>query len=326
MGQMVKRTPSEELAAIFDERAQAIAKALPPNCGLTPARFAQFAIQASKTDQLRGCSPMSIYEAALESASLGLTIGGSLAHGYLVPYKGQAQFQLGYRGMVELLRRSGAVTQCEVRAVFDGDEFDYSYGLSPRLDHKPIAEPTPQGLTHAYVIVRFKDGTAQFDVMTRGEILAIMARSKASGSGPWVTDPIEMAKKCPVRRIAKVLPMSQELNDALSRDDERTIDLTAKVIEIPKTFAPPRNPARLATTEEPGDAPMTNDDEIPFEQSIQSSPIDDFVLKFAAARTPEDIKKIGADIAEVGLSKNPQLVSAYKAAVARIKESAGAAQ
>lgn len=339
--QIVKRSPSEELAAIFDDRAQAIAKALPPNCGLTPARFAQFAIQAYKTDQLRECTPMSMYEASLECATLGLIIGGPLAHGYLVSYnckvkengverwEKRAQFQLGYRGMVELLRRSGAVTQCEVRAVFDGDEFDYSFGLNPRLDHKPLVEPSPDTLTHAYAIARFKDGTAQFDVMTRGEILSIMARSKSRNKetgdmiGPWATDPIEMAKKCPVRRVAKVLPMSQELNDALARDDERTIDVSARV-EIPKTFAPPRHAARITTTEAPPDGnESTGDsgDAPPEEQPPQRTPIDDFVARMDKAETMDALAKIGKECADVGC-KNDVTNNAWIRNSARIKGAA----
>lgn len=344
--QIVKKTLTEELAIIFDSRMKEIIAALPANCGLTPPRIMQFALQASKSDQLRECTSMSIFEAALECATLGLVVGGPLAQGYLVPYNAKvrvngiekkerhAQFQIGYRGMIELMRRSGAVAQCETRAVFEGDEFDYSFGLTPTLVHRPLTEPDFGKLTHAYTIARFKDGTSQFDVMTRNEISMIAGRSKSRDAGggligPWATDPIEMSKKCPVRRIAKLLPLSQELNYALMIDDERTVDVSAKVV-IPPTFAP-RNSARIIDTQSTSDeeAPpegneSTGDggDAPPEEQPPQRTPIDDFVARFEKAQTLDDLTKIAAQLKDDGISsaKEPRLLEAFKVAKARIAQ------
>lgn len=341
--QIVKKSLTEELADIFDSRMKEIIAALPANCGLTPPRIMQFALQASKSEQLRECTSMSIFEAALECATLGLVVGGPLAQGYLVPYNAKvrangiekkerrAQFQIGYRGMVELMRRSGAVAQCETRAVFEGDEFDFSYGLTPTLVHRPLAEPDFDKLIYAYTIARFKDGTSQFDVMTRQEISMIAGRSKSRDTngnliGPWATDPTEMAKKCPVRRIAKLLPLSQELNYALMIDDERSIDLSAKVV-IPPTFAPRNSPRIIETQTVPTNEeapPESNEeisggDDVPFEeQPPQRTPIDDFVARMDKAEDMPALLKIGKECADVGC-KNDVTNNAYIRNSARIK-------
>ena len=76
------------------------------------------------------------------SAQLGLE-PGTLGYCYLVPYQNkktgqlEIQFQLGYKGILELVRRSGQVENIEARVVYEKDKFDFEYGLTPKLVHKP---------------------------------------------------------------------------------------------------------------------------------------------------------------------------------------------
>lgn len=265
----IQKTHEDKLREILTARATDIASILPRNCGMDELRFRQMVIASCKTQQLRDCDPMSIAESALEAAALGMTIGGPLGQSYLVPYKKQAQFQLSYRGMGDLLRRSGEIKRIESRVVFDGDEFSYSFGLSPTLIHTPRGNTSASAIQYAYAIAHFADGTAQYDVMTLDELMAIQDRSKsrdASGKlfGPWVTDSAEMCKKTVVRRLCKMLPMSADVRQLIERDDERTIDVNARV-SVPQTTAPPRpalsNSAASVVDDDPSDQPF--DDEQP---------------------------------------------------------------
>ena len=181
-------------------------------------------------------------------AQLGLE-PGPLGHAYLVPFKDhvreckdrrncscrtEVQFIPGYRGLVELARRSGQVQSVQARVVYHGDEFVYAYGLNPRLDHTPSGKL--DGVTHVYAVIRYKDGGVDFDVMTKAEVDAVRQRSKASTSGPWVTDYPEMAKKTVLKRLLKTAPMSVEYQQAVAQDEQTRarIDLDALDIAPPE--------------------------------------------------------------------------------------------
>lgn len=301
---------TQEIAAIFNDRAKAIADALPPGSKITPTWFTQFSLQAAKSDQLRECSALSIYEACLEAATLGLLVGGSLAHAYLVSYnckvganswEKRAQFQLGYRGMVELLRRSDKIKRVEARVVYEGDDFDFGYGLVPTLTHKPRGCTDPAKITHAYAIAFFSDGSTQFDVLDKDEIADARKRSKSFSSekgpaGPWVTDPGEMCKKTVVRRLCKLLPMSPDVQRAIEADDERTIDVRASSRMLPTT----RPDAPAVTTEAPAESNGTIDVEsaptAPGEMSDDEKTMIGLRERIEAAETRAALAAIGAEI------------------------------
>lgn len=184
---------------------------------LTPERLIKVVLTAAiKTPQLYECTRESLMQSVMLAAQLGLDCGGALGSAYLVPYGKVCTLIIGYRGMIDLARRSGQIESISARAVFDGDTFDFEFGLDDRLVHVPKVEPVPEKLTHVYCVAKFKDGGHHLEVMTRAQVNAIRARSKASGSGPWVTDYVEMAKKTVIRRAFKYLPMSIELQTTLA--------------------------------------------------------------------------------------------------------------
>lgn len=106
------------------------------------------------------------------------------------------------------------------RAVHEGDEFAYSYGLNEDLRHVPCAKPGK--LTHVYMIANFKDGGHYFQVMNADEIEAAAKRSPSYGKAvsPWKSDYEAMAKKTVIRRAFPYLPVSVEARDAAASDDQ----------------------------------------------------------------------------------------------------------
>ena len=126
---------------------------------------------------------------------------------------------LGYRGMASLARRSGDVLSIDAHVVHAKDDFQLTYGLHQDLHHVPDLGDDPGPMTGVYCVVTFKDGSTQFSYMTKSQVDKIRRRSKTSGSGPWVTDYEEMAKKTVFRQVFKWLPISIEAGTATASDE-----------------------------------------------------------------------------------------------------------
>jgi recombination protein RecT len=167
----------------------------------------------------------------MQAAQLGLE-PGLIGHCYFVPFKngktGQSdvQFIIGYKGMIDLARRSGNIESIYAHAVYENDTFEYEYGLHPKLVHKPAM--TNRGeFIGAYAVAHFKDGGYQFEFMPKEEIEKRRKRSRAANNGPWVTDYEEMAKKTVIRHMWKYLPISIEIQQAVTQDETVRKDITA---------------------------------------------------------------------------------------------------
>lgn len=193
-----------------------IAQALPKH--LTPDRFMRvLAASMQKTPKLMQCSKTSLFEAMITCSQLGIEPDGRRAH--LIPYGNTCQLIIDYKGIAELVMRSGLVSNIHADIVCDNDVFDYDAG---EIKAHKVNFREPRGEVYAvYARCRFKDGSEKCDVMTKDEVEAIRKRSKAGNSGPWQTDWNEMAKKTVFRRLSKWLPLSSEVRDALEKDDQQ---------------------------------------------------------------------------------------------------------
>jgi recombination protein RecT len=211
---------------------------------MTAERMARIATtELRKTPKLMECQPMSFLGAVIQCAQLGLEPGNALGHAYILPFEKrqkinnqwqtvgvEAQLIIGYRGMIDLARRSGQILSLSAQAVYAGDEFECVFGLDPTLRHVPNFHDPERAqadrLTFVYAVAKLKDGGTQFAVMSRAEIDAIRARSKAAASGPWVTDYEAMALKTVIRRLFKYLPVSIEMQRAVQLDEKADAGLS----------------------------------------------------------------------------------------------------
>ena len=229
---------------------------------LTAERFTRVAITAlTRTPKLQECTPESFMRCLLDLSALGIEPDGRRAH--LIPYGKECTLVLDYKGIAELVMRSGLVASIHADKVCENDDFEVNRGtiVCHRIDYK-----RPRGAAYAYyVLISFKDGSEKSEVMTKDEVEAIRKRSRASGSGPWVTDFDEMGKKTVFRRASKWLPLSPEIRDAMEKDADSLAEESRQasgrvVTDNPMKIA---NPYKETFADLPGNEPETKPDEAP---------------------------------------------------------------
>ena len=202
----------------------------PPTAKITPERIQKIVVAACNADEkLAACTPESIWSSVQKSIQLGLEPCSPLGHSYLVPFKNkgvaEATLIVGYKGLLVLARRSGEIKSISVGIVRKGDLFKEVRGTNPSIIHEPDESHSGKP-THYYAVVHYVGGGETFEVLTVAEVLTFRDRSRASGSGPWVTDFDAMAIKTAIRRALKTAPLSADLADAIETDERNEIDVT----------------------------------------------------------------------------------------------------
>lgn len=185
-----------------------------------------------RTPKLLACNQQSLLGAVMQAAQLGLEPDGVLGMAYLVPFKDEVQLIPGYKGLIDIARRSGQLSTISARCVYAKDQFEYNYGLHEELKHIPTRDSDPGEVVAAYAIAKLKDGGTQMEVMERWQIEEIRKRSRAAEDGPWVTDFPEMARKTAVRRLCKMLPASVELARAVALDERAEVGLPQHLEDV----------------------------------------------------------------------------------------------
>lgn len=240
---------------------------------MTPERMLRVASQAvAKTKHLDEVPFVQLLGGIMVLASLGLEPNTLLGHAYLIPFSTRVkrgnnwedayelQVIIGYKGYLELMRRTGIVVNVHADVVYEGDEFSFEYGSEQHLRHKPKGSRAGRKRTYAYAHAKLKDGEA-FEALPYDEVLVI--RNSAQGyqaalrtkgyaedekdakkkerltrswqSAPWIKHEHEMAAKTMVRRLAKMMPMSIEIMNSMeidgAIDQGRAIDY-GKMIDL----------------------------------------------------------------------------------------------
>lgn len=220
-------TKGKTINDLFEQMKPAIAQAIPKH--LTPERLLRIATTSIRTNpKLKVCTPESLLGAVMQCAQLGLE-PSILGHAYLIPYRNknkesgqfvdECQFQIGYKGLIELARRTGQISSIMAQAVYEKDEFEYEYGINEKLKHVP-ADGDRGPVVRYYAYAKFKDGGYSFLVMSRSDIAAHRDKfSKSKAYGPWVDHFDEMAKKTVLKALMKYMPISVEFQRAVDQDE-----------------------------------------------------------------------------------------------------------
>jgi len=214
--------PYQNIQDLFKRMAPEIAKVLPKH--IKSDHLLRVALtEIRKNPKLLECSSQSLLGALMLAAQLGLE-PGILGHAYLIPYYNsktrstEVQFQIGYKGYIDLVRRSGELQTLDVHEVCRNDVFEYEYGLTPKLMHRPALENRGEVYCY-YAIAKLKDGGFSYLVMSIQDVEKFRKRSKSPDYGPWVTDYDAMAKKTVIKQLAKYLPLSTEIQTQIVQDE-----------------------------------------------------------------------------------------------------------
>lgn len=222
-GAVAKTDTGVVLKAYITKMQGEIAKALPSV--LTPERFTRIVTSAlSATPKLAETTPQSFLGAMMTAAQLGLEPNTPLGQAYLLPYKNkgvlECQFQLGYKGLIDLAYRSGEVSIIQAHEVCENDEFSYEFGLDPKLQHKPATHERGEVYCY-YAMFRTKDGGFGFEVMSKEAIQAHAqkySQSYGSDFSPWKSNFDEMAKKTVLKRVLKYAPLKSDFVRGIASD------------------------------------------------------------------------------------------------------------
>lgn len=257
--EMVAANPRQGIADLLAKQWPRIEAVMPKH--MSSERMYQLAVSTvNQTPQLAECDVASLLSCVMKCSALGLEPSAvdGLGRAYILPYRNKGKMTatliVGYKGMLDLARRSGEIKDISARAVYEGDEFEYEFGLDEKLRHKPASRQhdKDEKPTHVYMVAHFKDGGHYVDVMTLDEVEAVRKRSKAANNGPWVTDYEAMAKKTVIRRAFPYLPVSVEAQTAAAAD-ETTPDYSGVLDPVIKE-EPSEAPIQVEADVEPQEA------------------------------------------------------------------------
>lgn len=236
------------------DRRQELIAGMPPH--FRPERFERNLVNAlMQNPWLMQMDPRLIFREVSKAAALGLYLDPQLGEAYLIEsWNGKAkrkepQLRVGYRGLIKLGRQSGEISMMYAHEVHKNDVFKASLGDHKSLAHEPDLFGDRGEIVGYYAVVKYKDGETDFEPLSILQAHGI--RDRADGwkafkegkikSTPWSTDEVEMSKKTAIRRLAKRIPQSPELAEALGIED------AAEHAEMQRVISPPPKPPRPAT-------------------------------------------------------------------------------
>jgi recombination protein RecT len=199
---------------------------------IDPSQFVQIVVsELKKNEKLQQAfkdNPNSLFASILAGAEIGLIPSDMLGEFYIIPRvvggKLTAMPQIGYKGLVNILLRSGEITKIHTECVYEGDHFEAIYGLEQNIIHKPNfeAERSANTLKFVYAVAKLKNGDYQFQVLTKGEILKIKALSRYEND-LYLNDKKDpnmwMVRKTALVQLSKMLPKDYYSKKAVELDN-----------------------------------------------------------------------------------------------------------
>ncbi|MFU2053305.1 recombination protein RecT [Bordetella hinzii] len=221
-----------QVKAFMESQKATLAAVLPRH--VSPDRMLKIALGAMRTTpKLMGCTVESLMGAVVQVSQLGLEPNTPLGHAYLIPFENrqknttEVQIVLGYKGLIDLARRSGQIVSIAAHEVCANDHFEYSYGLDEKLEHRPAMGDRGEVIAF-YAVAKLVGGGHAFEVMSNQQVLDIRDASQGwkqakrygkTENTPWGAHYAEMGRKTVLRRLFKYLPVSIELANAAALDE-----------------------------------------------------------------------------------------------------------
>lgn len=235
--ELEKRDAGKTMKAYITQMKGEIAKALPSV--MTPERFTRIVTSTlSANPKLAQTTPQSFLGAMMTAAQLGLEPNTPLGQAYLLPYKRkgvlECQFQIGYKGLIDLAYRSGEIAIIQAHEVCENDEFSYEFGLDPKLSHKPATQNRGKVIAY-YAMFRTISGGFGFDVMGIDEVTAhakTYSKSYGTSDSPWSNNFDEMAKKTVLKKVLKYAPLKSDFVRGIASDSTIKHEIEANMMDV----------------------------------------------------------------------------------------------
>ena len=195
-----------------------LAKVLPDH--VTPEKFERVTLTAlQRSPDLLSCDRKSLFEAVMSCAQDGLIPDGKEAA--LVKFKDRVAYMPMIGGILKKVRQSGELVTITSQVVHEADTFEYWIDdQGEHLKHCPEMLSEPGKPKAVYAMARTTDGGVYIEVLRISDVEKIRAASRGANGGPWAMWWSEMARKSAIRRLAKRLPMSTDLESVINRDDQ----------------------------------------------------------------------------------------------------------
>jgi len=226
------KTQTMDIATLIQRSAAELGKALPAH--MRPERIVRIALTTLRMNpNLYKCNPQSFLAALFQSAQLGLEPNVE-GQAYIIPYGENAQFQIGYKGYVELFFRHQSALSLDMQEVRENDDFDYQYGTESFIKHRPALKDRGEVIAY-YAVAKLKDGASLFKVMSKDDCLdhgKKHSKNFSSPSSTWKKDQDAMCKKTVLIQLMKLLPKSIEIQKALAMDETVKTKVAADMFEV----------------------------------------------------------------------------------------------
>lgn len=212
-----KARKQKAAARYIESLGSQIARALPAH--LNGDRMTRLALTAvRRTPDLAECSDVSMAGAILTAAALGLEPNTPTQECYLVPYAGEVTLIVGYQGFVKLFWQHPLAASLRAEAVYEADDFAYTYGTGAFLRHTPNKRAEDRGqVIYYYAHATLKSGAEAFVVLTPEEVKALRKKEGPNGNIP---DPqLWMERKTCIRQLFKMLPKTPNMALAARADE-----------------------------------------------------------------------------------------------------------
>lgn len=228
MANNLSRVPVKDLVK-RDEIQQMLARTL----GNKARQFATSVVNVVNGNQdLTGVDQLSVINSAMVAATLNLPIDQNLGYMWLVPYKGKATPQIGYKGYIQLAQRTGQYKSMNAIAVHEGEIKNWN-PLTEEFEFDPEGKVSDQviGYVGYFKLVNGFEKTVYWSLENMEDHRKRFSKmsSKDKPSGVWASDYDSMAIKTVLRNMLnKWGPMSIELETAMSNDErepQQSIDI-----------------------------------------------------------------------------------------------------
>jgi len=226
-------TPIQQFTKYLDNYKQGILPDLLEKHGISPAQFVHIVVsEVKKNEKLLAAfqqNPPSMFASILAGAEIGLIPSDLLGEFYLIPRNIDGKLTvtplIGYKGIHNIILRSGEVSKVHTECVFEGDEFEPIYGLEPNIIHKPnfSVKRDSTTLKFVYAVAKLKNGEYQFAVLSKSDVIKINNLSKYENKLYFndVKDPnLWMVRKTALMQLSKLLPKDFYGKKALEMDSK----------------------------------------------------------------------------------------------------------